>query len=181
MKDVGSIPRSGRSPGGEHGNPAQCSFLENPTYIRSWRDTVHRIQRVGHRWSDLACMHWIHHSFPSQGQASIVLMAAVTICSHWEPKEIKPVTVSTFSPSSCHEVLGPDAVILVFWVMSFKAVLSLPFSPSSGSYYWILLHSLPLRWCHLHIWGYWYFSWQSWFQLVLHPAQHFTWCTLHIN
>ena len=28
-------------------------------------------------------------------------------------------------------------------------------------------------WCHLHIWGYWHFSWQSWFQLVLHPGQHF--------
>ena len=25
-------------------------------------------------------------------------------------------------------------------------------------------------WCHLHIWGYWYFSWQPWFQLVLPPA-----------
>ena len=25
------------------------------------------------------------------------------------------------------------------------------------------------------------FSWQSWFQLVLHPAQHFTLCTLHIG
>ena len=34
---------------------------------------------------------------------------------------------------------------------------------------------------HLHIWGYWYFSWQSWFQLVLHSAQHFTWCTLYIR
>ena len=34
-------------------------------------------------------------------------------------------------------------------------------------------------WCHLHIWGYWYFSQQSWFQLVLHPAQCFSWCTLH--
>ena len=30
---------------------------------------------------------------------------------------------------------------------------------------------------HLHTWSYWYFSWQSWFQLVLHPAQHFTWYT----
>ena len=34
-------------------------------------------------------------------------------------------------------------------------------------------------WCHLHIWAYWYFSQKSWFQLVLHPAWHFTWCTLH--
>ena len=29
--------------------------------------------------------------------------------------------------------------------------------------------------------GYWYFSRQSWFQLVLPPAQRFSWCTLHIN
>ena len=28
------------------------------------------------------------------------------------------------------------------------------------------------------VWDYWYFSQQSWFQLVTHPAWHFTWCTL---
>ena len=31
-----------------------------------------------------------------------------------EPLKIKSVTVSTFSPSICHEVMGPDAMILVF-------------------------------------------------------------------
>ena len=31
-----------------------------------------------------------------------------------EPKEIKSATVSIFSPSICHEVVGPDAMILVF-------------------------------------------------------------------
>ena len=31
-----------------------------------------------------------------------------------EPKKIKSVTVSTVSPSICHEVMGLDAVILVF-------------------------------------------------------------------
>ena len=31
-----------------------------------------------------------------------------------EPKKIKSDTVSTLSPSICHEVMGPDAVILVF-------------------------------------------------------------------
>ena len=31
-----------------------------------------------------------------------------------EPKEIKSATVSTVSPSICHEVMGPDAMILVF-------------------------------------------------------------------
>ena len=31
-----------------------------------------------------------------------------------EPKKIKSVTVSTFSQSVCHEVMGQDAMILVF-------------------------------------------------------------------
>ena len=31
-----------------------------------------------------------------------------------EPKKINPVTVSIVSPSICHEVMGPDAIILVF-------------------------------------------------------------------
>ena len=34
---------------------------------------------------------------------------------------------------------------------------------------------------HPHIWGCWYFSWQSWFQLVIHPVQHFECWTLHIS
>ena len=46
-----------------------------------------------------------------------------------EPKEIKSVTVSTVSRSTCHEVMGPDAMILVFWMMSFKPAFSLsPFT-----------------------------------------------------
>ena len=31
-----------------------------------------------------------------------------------EPKKIKSLTVSIVSPSICHEVMGPDAMILVF-------------------------------------------------------------------
>ena len=31
-----------------------------------------------------------------------------------EPRKIKPATVSTVSPSICHEVMGPHAMILVF-------------------------------------------------------------------
>ena len=47
----------------------------------------------------------------------------------WEPRKIKSVTVSTISPSICHEVMGPDAIILVFWMLSlsqhFYSLLSL--------------------------------------------------------
>ena len=39
-------------------------------------------------------------------------MAAVTICSDLEPKKIKSVSVSIVSPSICHEVMGPDAMVL---------------------------------------------------------------------
>ena len=42
-------------------------------------------------------------------------MAAVTICSDFGAKKtIKSVTVSIDSPSICHEVMGPDSMILVF-------------------------------------------------------------------
>ena len=97
-----------------------------------------------------------------------------------EPKRIKSVTVSIVSPSTCHEVMGLDAMILVFWMLSFKPNFSVSFSPSSrGSL--VSLHFLPLGWRHLHIGGYRCFFWQSWFQTEIHPALHFTWCTLHIS
>ena len=37
-----------------------------------------------------------------------------------KPKKIKSVTVSIISPSICHEVMGLDAMILVFWMLNFK-------------------------------------------------------------
>ena len=42
-----------------------------------------------------------------------------------EPKELKSVTVSIVSPSICYEVMGPDAMILVFWTLSFNPAFSL--------------------------------------------------------
>ena len=55
--------------------------------------------------------------------------------------KIKSDNVSTVSPSICCEVMGPDAMILVFWMLSFKPVFSFssftfikrPFSSSSLS------------------------------------------------
>ena len=39
-----------------------------------------------------------------------------------EPPKIKSATVSTVSPSISHKVIGPDVMILVFWMLSFKPV-----------------------------------------------------------
>jgi len=47
-------------------------------------------------------------------------MAAITICCDFEPPKVKSATVSTVSPSIYHEVMGPDAMIFVFWMLSFK-------------------------------------------------------------
>ena len=44
-----------------------------------------------------------------------------------ESKNINSATVSTVSPSICHEVMGPDAIIFVFWMLSFKPTVSLSF------------------------------------------------------
>ena len=41
-----------------------------------------------------------------------------------EPKKRNSVTVSIVSPSICYEVMGPDAMILVFWMLSFKPAFS---------------------------------------------------------
>ena len=42
-----------------------------------------------------------------------------------EPEKVKSDTVSTVSPSICHEVMGPDAMSLVFWMLSFKPTFPL--------------------------------------------------------
>ena len=42
-----------------------------------------------------------------------------------EPKKIKSVTASIVSPSTCHEVIGPHVMILVFSMLSFKPTLSI--------------------------------------------------------
>ena len=41
----GSIPGSGKSPGGEHGNPLQYSCLENPMDRGVWWAAVHRVAK----------------------------------------------------------------------------------------------------------------------------------------
>ena len=39
-----------------------------------------------------------------------------------EPRKIKSVTVSAVFPSICHEVMGPDAMILVFWMLRLSII-----------------------------------------------------------
>ena len=45
LREASSIPESGRSPGGGHGNPLQCSCLENPKDRGGWPATVQRVTK----------------------------------------------------------------------------------------------------------------------------------------
>jgi len=52
-------------------------------------------------------------------------MAAITICSDFGDQRNKVWHCFTVSPYICHEVMGPNAMILVFWMLSFKPTSSL--------------------------------------------------------
>ena len=45
IRDRGSIPGSGRSPGVENGNPLQYSCVENSIYRGAWRAIVHGVAK----------------------------------------------------------------------------------------------------------------------------------------
>ena len=45
VRDMGSIPGLGRSPGGRHDNPLQYSWLENPMDRGAWWALVHRVAK----------------------------------------------------------------------------------------------------------------------------------------
>ena len=55
-RDTGSIPGSGRSLGGEHGNSLQYSCLENPMDWGAWQATAHRVAK-SQTWLKRLSMH----------------------------------------------------------------------------------------------------------------------------
>ena len=52
-------------------------------------------------------------------------MAAITVCSNFGTEENKISQFPLYFPSICHEVMRPDAIILVFWMLNFKPAFSL--------------------------------------------------------
>ena len=54
VRGAGSTPGSGRSPGGEHGDPLQYSCLENPNYRGAWQTTVQRVTKSQTRLKQLS-------------------------------------------------------------------------------------------------------------------------------
>ena len=131
----------------------------------AWRAAVHGVAKSWHNWAtELRLV----TTFLPRSKRLLISWLQSSSAVILEPPKIKSLTVSTVSPSIFHEMMGLDATVFNFWMLNFKPLFHCALSLSSrGS---VVLRFLPSGWCYLHFWGYWYFSQQSWFQLVLHPA-----------
>ena len=116
-------------------------------------------------------------AFPPRTNFLLILWLQSLSAVILEPKNIKSASFHFFpfyllwsDGTRCHD--------LSFWMWVSSQLFHSPLSSSLRDSS-VPLHFLPLEWYHLHVWGCGYFSQQAWFQLVIHPMQHFTWCTLN--
>ena len=104
--------------GERNGNPLQCSCLENPRDGGAWWAAIYGVAQSQTRLKQLS-------SSTSSSSRLIIAFLPRNKCLliSWlqspsavilESPKIKFLTVSIVFPSICHEVMGPDAMILVF-------------------------------------------------------------------
>ena len=74
---------------------------------------------------------WVSHSFSSKEQVSFNFMAAVTVHSDFGAQENKICPCFHFFPIYLPWMMGADAMILVFWMLSFKPLFHSTLSPCS--------------------------------------------------
>ena len=123
---------------------------------------------------------WVCHSFSFTEQVSFNYMAAFTICSDFGTQEKNSLSLFPFFPHLFATKWWDWSHDLHFFNVEFKPA----FSFSSFTFIKRLFSSSLLSVIKVVSSAYLrllYFSWKPWFQLVLHPAWHFAWCTLHIS
>ena len=127
---VQRIPKSSPTPQFKSINSLVLSFLYSPT-----------LTSIHDHWKTIALTRW---AFVDKVMSLLLNMLSRLVIAFlprskcllisWlqspsavilESKKIKSVTVSIVSPSICHEVMGLEAMILVFWMLSFKPAFSL--------------------------------------------------------
>ena len=96
-------------------------------YITTGKIVALTIQNFVHKWISLhfyMLPRFVITFLPRSKHLLISRLQSLSTVT-LEPKKIKSVTASTFSPSICYEVMGSDTVFLVFWMLSFKPTFSL--------------------------------------------------------
>ena len=82
-------------------------------------------------WFPLGWTGWI--SLQSKGLSRLFNNTTVHLQWFWSPKS---VTISIVSPSNFHEVMGPDTMVCIFWMLSFKPFFSLSSFTFINRYFW---------------------------------------------
>ena len=86
LETQSSIPRWGRSPGEEKGNPLQYSYLENSMDSESWLQFM-LSQRVRHSWSNSVHAHTNTHTLQSKMMTLLIICWinewVCRVLSHW--------------------------------------------------------------------------------------------------
>ena len=133
IRDVASIPGSGRSPAGGHGNPLQYSFLENPMDRGAWWAPIHRITKsqIWLKWLSMQC----NQSFISIAQLGLTLCDPMD-CStpgfpvyHQLLALAQTHVIESVMPSNllilCHPLLLPPSIFASIRVFSNESVLGI--------------------------------------------------------
>ena len=161
MKDVSSIPRLGRSPGRELGNPLQHSCLENPRDVGDWWVTVLGVTKSQtrlkwhnmHTWSiSKSCWSYILDWLPPEAKAGIRM---------WEEWLILWKVIQRRHPSGAREARGEkegsecrEWWALFWWKSLPEALLSCDatdlFGTTQGNSLSCLEPSRGLPWCPIH-------------------------------
>ena len=100
-----------------NGNPLQCSCLENPRDGGAWWAAVSGVAQSRTRLKRLSSgssSSRLVITFLPRSKRLLISWLQSPSAVILEPLKIKSVTVSIVSPSICHEVMKPDAMILVF-------------------------------------------------------------------
>ena len=131
---------SSPTPQFENINSSALSFLYSPTVtsiLDYWK--YHSFDHICQQ-SDVSALNMVSRfvtAFLSRSKSLLISWLQSSSTVIWGPEKIKSVTASKCSSSICYEVMGPDAMSLAFWMLSFKPVFSLSFffflSSSKGS------------------------------------------------
>ena len=82
IRDMDSIPGSGWSPGGGHGNPLQYPYLENPMVRGAWWATVHRVAKSQTWLKWLSTYNLYLHTYTQHIYTHTYLHLRLCICVH---------------------------------------------------------------------------------------------------
>ena len=106
-----------------NGNPLQHSCLENPRDEGAWWAAVYGVSQsqTQLKWLSSSSSRLVITFLP-RSKCLLIWWLQLQSAVILEPRKIKSATVS---PSICHEVMGLDAMMLVFWMLSFQPTFSL--------------------------------------------------------